>query len=362
MQTQNEVQVLIPKEIGLEPAKTEFLLKQFAGFFNKAQELAKVGRELLVTREDDLEGMAEAKRIRKELQDIRTKGVEPTRKELKEQSLREGKAIDGIANVIKALIVPVEEHLEKQEKFAQIAEENRKLELLENRRELLSHYVNDVYVFNLSEMTEEVFATLLENSKKAYEAQLAAEEEAEKKRVELEEKRKLYHLRALEIAPYAQFINRTLDLDTTREEYEEIFRNSIKAKQDYEAKQEEIRLENQKLREEALKIEKQAQEQKEKADREKQKRIAAENKLRKEREQQERAKLQEAAAKLAEERKKALAPDADKLQAFTEEIRDMFNKEPVLNNSEAENLLKSLLDSIDTLLYEFELQINRLKK
>jgi hypothetical protein len=44
---------------------------------------------------------------------------------LKEQALREGKAVDGIANVLKALIVPLEEHLDKQERFVEIRAEEQ---------------------------------------------------------------------------------------------------------------------------------------------------------------------------------------------------------------------------------------------
>ncbi len=51
--------------------------------------------------------------------------IERTRKELKEQSLREGKAIDGIANVLQALIIPIEEYLGQQENFVQIREAER---------------------------------------------------------------------------------------------------------------------------------------------------------------------------------------------------------------------------------------------
>ena len=51
--------------------------------------------------------------------------IETVRKELKEQALREGKAIDGIANVLKALIIPIEEYLKKQEDFVVLKEAAR---------------------------------------------------------------------------------------------------------------------------------------------------------------------------------------------------------------------------------------------
>lgn len=48
---------------------------------------------------------------------------------LKESALREGQTIDAIAKILKNLITPIEEDLEKKERFAIIQEENRKAEL-----------------------------------------------------------------------------------------------------------------------------------------------------------------------------------------------------------------------------------------
>ena len=51
--------------------------------------------------------------------------LKKVRKELKEESLRKGKAIDGVANIIKFLIEPVEKYLEDQEKFIEKLEQQK---------------------------------------------------------------------------------------------------------------------------------------------------------------------------------------------------------------------------------------------
>jgi hypothetical protein len=88
-----------------------------------------------------------------------------------------------MANIIKALIVPVEEHLEKQEKFAELKQAERKAVRLAQRIEKLSQYVPDVSVFSLADMTDQAFENLLDISMQAHETQAAAVAQAEAKRV-----------------------------------------------------------------------------------------------------------------------------------------------------------------------------------
>lgn len=118
---------IIVKESGLVAEKAKVLLSNFSNYFDIAAEWEKKARMIVVTDASQLADMKMARTGRLFLREKRI-AIEHTRKELKEQSLREGKAIDGIANVLKALIVPIEEYLEKQEKFIEIkaAEEAEK--------------------------------------------------------------------------------------------------------------------------------------------------------------------------------------------------------------------------------------------
>ena len=120
---ENQLQVIV-KESGLEPSKGKFILETFTGYFDMAAEWEAKARAIVVTKETQTAEMAMAREGRLFLKEQRI-FVENTRKKLKEQSLRESKAIDGIANVLKALIVPIEEYFERQERFVEIQKEKK---------------------------------------------------------------------------------------------------------------------------------------------------------------------------------------------------------------------------------------------
>lgn len=184
--TKNQL-VLAVEETGLQKEKVEILLENFAGFFREANELAKASRGIVVTDETQTDLMIEARKSRLKLKKVRVE-VEKTRYQLKEQSLREGKAIDGISNLIKALVIPVEEHLQKQEDFIEIKETKRLDDRNADRISKLSVYVEDVSVYILRDMSDVAFEKLLKSSKATYDAKVAAEKKAEEKRLAAEKK------------------------------------------------------------------------------------------------------------------------------------------------------------------------------
>ena len=114
----NQLQLIV-KESGLETTKSQYILDKFTNYFEIAAEWEKKAKDIVVTDESNKVEMQLARVGRLFLRDKRI-SIEKARIELKEQSLREGKAIDGIANVLKALIVPIEEYLENQERFVEI--------------------------------------------------------------------------------------------------------------------------------------------------------------------------------------------------------------------------------------------------
>ena len=127
---ENQLAIIV-KESGLETTKAKFILEKFQDYFGIAEEWEKKAKTLVVNNESQRAEMEMARTGRLFLKEKRV-AIEKARKELKEQALREGKAIDGIANVLKALIVPIEEYLEQQERFVEIraekAAEARRLE------------------------------------------------------------------------------------------------------------------------------------------------------------------------------------------------------------------------------------------
>jgi len=118
----NKLEIVI-KESGLEKTKANYILEKFSNAFQVAGKWEEKAKSIKVKDETQISEMKIARIGRLELRDKRV-DIEKERKRLKEQSLREGKAIDGIANVLKALIIPIEKYLDDQEHFV----ENKKKE------------------------------------------------------------------------------------------------------------------------------------------------------------------------------------------------------------------------------------------
>jgi hypothetical protein len=130
---ENQLQLIV-KESGLEKTKAEYILEQFQDYFRIAAEWEQKAKTIVVTNDSQAADMKMARVGRLELREKRI-AVENARKKLKEQSLREGKAIDGIANVLKGLIIPIEEYLYRQEHFVEYREMARQeAERLERER------------------------------------------------------------------------------------------------------------------------------------------------------------------------------------------------------------------------------------
>lgn len=120
MNAENQLATIVD-ESGLDKSKADVLLQSFQDYFKIAGEWEQKAKVLVVTSEAQVAEMKMAREGRLFLKEKRV-AMEKVRKSLKEQSLREGKAIDGIANVIKALIIPIEQHLDRQEHFVELRE------------------------------------------------------------------------------------------------------------------------------------------------------------------------------------------------------------------------------------------------
>lgn len=183
------------KQMNLPPELVNDLQINFNPLFEKAQEWKNKADKIKVTDINDKEGMKAAREARLELKNIRVE-ADKIRAKLKEESLLKGKAIDGMFNIIKFLIVPIEKNLEEQEKFAELQEEKRLNELTEKRISELSKYVEDVTIYNVRVMSEEAFNALLDSQKKLFEIkqeELRKEEEAkiEREKKEREEQERI---------------------------------------------------------------------------------------------------------------------------------------------------------------------------
>lgn len=115
------------KNSGLEAIEGNNILERFGNFETIAKEWETKAKAIVVTREDQITEMAMAREARKKFSEMRI-NVEKVRKEMKEQSLRKGQAIDAVARFLTSLIAPIEEHLRKQEDFIKIQEAEKKAE------------------------------------------------------------------------------------------------------------------------------------------------------------------------------------------------------------------------------------------
>ena len=161
-----EALVNIINASGLEKTKAESILEKFQDYFYIAAQWELEARKINVTSAEQVDEMKKAREGRLLLKGKRGE-IERTRKEQKEQSLREGKAIDGIANVLKALIEPIEEHLDKQERFVELQEEKIKEDRKVIRIKELAPFGLDLTFYDLNNMSEEHYQTLLTGQKLA---------------------------------------------------------------------------------------------------------------------------------------------------------------------------------------------------
>ena len=171
---------------GLEPESALALRTAFETMFADAEVWAARAKEIRVTRSDQVREMKLARESRLALREIRVR-AEHARKRLKEDSTRRGKAIDGIANVLKDLVEPIEAYLLEQEQFAERAEAARKQQLRLAREEALRALGTDPVAYaNLGETSEEVWELTLRSAQEARGAREEAAKQAELVRVEAE--------------------------------------------------------------------------------------------------------------------------------------------------------------------------------
>lgn len=181
-ETSNELTVVI-QQSGVEQSTALTLQTSFMPFFQQAKEWDEKAKSLVVTDVSQVREMKMAREARLALRDIRI-NADKTRKSLKEDSLRYGKAVQGVYNVIDYLIAPIEKHLEDQEKFAERLEAKRKADLKEQRdTELLPYLAFVPYQIDLGELGEEAWATVLNGAKLQYQAKIQQDIQAETDRI-----------------------------------------------------------------------------------------------------------------------------------------------------------------------------------
>lgn len=303
----------------IEQSKAEQIRNVFVPMADMLANFENDYNELIGRAQEEItkEITAKAKRLRINIGSVRI-AAEKVRKQQKEEYLLAGRAIDGVANVLKWAVVDKENKLKEIEDYFEIQEAKRLEALQEARETELSKYVDGNITTNLSSMADDVWAAYLSVKKKEYEDRIEAEKLAEKIRIANERLDAIAKERVLKAMDYKMFWNPDgyNFREMSEEDFQQVMADLKKASDEYIAEQNRIREENERLRKEREEIERKAE----------QERLAQQEKARKEREAYE--------AKQREERFKREAAEA--------ELKAMKEQQERLAQEEAERIEKEL--------------------
>jgi len=355
---------IVAEQAQLPAESQRNLLDSFQPHYQAACDLIEQARNITVTDATQLTEMKQARTIRLALKDVRV-SVDKARKSLKEESLRTGKAIDGMANVLKYMIEPAENRLDEMEKFAERAEAERKANLQSSRLELLAALKIDSSFYDLANMPESTFATLLDTTRLAHESRIAAAKKAEDDRIAAEQAR-------IEEEKRVRAENAKLQREA-EEQAKALAAERAKVEADRKAADDAARAEREAIERKAEAARKEA-EATARAEREALQKKAAEERERLEAaaaiERRERERLQaEAKAKAdtearvkrdaeAAKKKAAKAPDKIKLLAFAAMLRVI--ELPSLSTDEGQEMIASLVADLYRLADRVTMQANHL--
>lgn len=177
VKVENNINALIIQS-KLPKTTSEMLRVSFNNFFDEAEKWEAKAAVINITDISQDREMRMAKEIRLAVRDIRL-SADKTRKELKEESNRYNKAVQGIYTVIEAVTTGIEAKMLRHEKFKEDEEARQRAELLSSRDQLLSPYRQFLpAITGLSTMDEKDFQQYLELGKAAMEtARLQAEKD-----------------------------------------------------------------------------------------------------------------------------------------------------------------------------------------
>ena len=338
----------IATETGITEAGAASLWQGFAPHFQELTELT----ELAEVINDDEPHAARTMRLKTKACRV---VAEKKRKELKADSLRRGKAIDGFSRIFVYQAKAIEDKMEAIEKAEELREAARKQALLDVRLVELSPYVEDASVYNLGDMTDLAWTQCLVGAVAAHEAIIEAERKAEEQR------------KADELARIKREKEEAKERERIRKENERLAKELEKERKERAAAEAKVAAEREeaerkvaaevKAREEA--------EQKAQAERDRlaaierakqveivEKAAADQAKLQRQIDANREVRLKEEAAnanRLKDERaateKEAAAPDREKLVALAEAVRSL--PMPSLKTSDGAELVLRITDQAE---------------
>ncbi len=291
------------QESNLPTTKAEALEAAFMPFFKQAAQHCETAFSIKVTNIGQTATMGEARQERLALREIRI-AKEKVRKQVKEDALREGKAIDKIANFLDSVIEPMEKYLLDQEEYGKRLQEKAQAEQRDLRTceagDLIRYFPQSI---DIGVISDEEYAKHLHLAKAQDKAVRDEADRVERERIEREQREA-----AEREAMWAE--NERLRKEAAEQA-------EILAKE---------RAEVERLRAE--------QEAKEQAERE---RIAAENRAKMDADNAERERLRkEQAEKEAAEQAAMEAPDKEKLLSYAKELHACMKPYQFATESAAE--------------------------
>jgi hypothetical protein len=214
---------------GLAEAKLNRIVAEFnlEKYQKVVSDWTEKANAIVITDASQITEMKMAGEGRKFLKKVRSE-IENKRKELKEDSLREGQTIQLIANTLKGLIEPIEQDLEQKEKFAEIQESLRQEKLHSERVELLSEFMDVISIgINYGVIDDEAWGHIYRGAKADYENRIAEQKRFDQELQEAQKKRELHHKRQIKLAKYQEYGFYDLSIDTTAEEFDELMKEAI---------------------------------------------------------------------------------------------------------------------------------------
>lgn len=247
-----------PEEYGIEAKKASELTGNLPQIKSERDILSQRYEEVVKMDIENPETAKIARELRIKIRDNRTKGIDVWHKTTKDFFLKGGQFIDAIKRVEIAVNQRMEENLESIEKYFENKEKERKAKLNEERLSILEPYSEFVpFGINFGEISEEEFTKILNGSKLQFEAKLEEERKVEEERLRIEKITKLHYERKEQLLPLWQFLDdTTINFGKLSEELFASIKSVANSKKvDYEAEQERIRVENEKLAAEKAELE-----------------------------------------------------------------------------------------------------------
>lgn len=284
----NQLLAVIDKS-GVEQSTADLLKQKFVPFLEQAAEWKEKAESLVVTDESQTDLMKEARTARLALAKIRT-SADKVREDLKRDSLNYGRAVQGVYNVIEAVIKPIEDHLAIQEKFKEVQEEKRRTALRIEREKIVEQYREYIpYGIDFADITQTDFDKLINGAKLQQKQAEEEQQKAEQERIENERMKELHDNRKGSVLNNWAFFptewkNENFG-DISEDKWQELVNETLAYKAKYELEQQRIKEENERLKAEAEKREAEIKAERERMEEEQRKANKAAEKLKRETEE-----------------------------------------------------------------------------